>query len=183
MKNLKSMKRFVLLSLMTFVYFGMSRAATTEAEDSLEIAEITALQIDKGVFGTFDETRELSGLTFTYEGGKDSVATSASSSMSIEKAVFCTEIDNREPVGVASSFSANTDRVYLHSSVRLPKGETATIQHVWKRDGNTISTVDLEVRGPRWRTRSYKTAPASGNWTVDIVAGGNVLESVSFTIK
>lgn len=71
MKNLKEMKRFVLLTLMTFLYFGMSRAATFEVdEESLEFAEITAMQIDKAVSCTVADNRELVGFPFNFTGGK-----------------------------------------------------------------------------------------------------------------
>lgn len=73
MKNLKEMKRFVLLTLMTFLYFGMGRAATVEVdEESLEFAEIAAMQIDKAVSCTFADNREPSGFPFHFTGGKAS---------------------------------------------------------------------------------------------------------------
>ncbi|MEM6272112.1 MAG: DUF2914 domain-containing protein [Bacteroidota bacterium] len=119
------------------------------------------------------------------EARPDTTVSEAPGSLQVAQAVTCTAIDNREPVGTASTFSNDVGRIYCYSAITLPKGEISTIQHVWKLEGKVISTVELDVQGPRWRTRSYKTITPkmAGNWTVEITAGGNVLETLSFTVK
>ena len=115
----------------------------------------------------------------------DSLPAATTASISINKAMFCTAIAEREPIGIATTFTKDVGRVYLYSQIKLPKGSHATIQHVWKLEGKTICTVDLKVRGPRWRTRSYKTITPkmAGNWTVDVMTGGKLLESFDFQIQ
>ncbi len=60
-----------------------------------------------------------------------------------------------------------------------------TFTHVWMREGEEVARVDLQARGPRWRTWSTKNIPPewAGAWTVQAVdADGNVLATAEFTV-
>lgn len=106
--------------------------------------------------------------------------------MSVAKSVICSGIENREPVGIGTSFSLDVGKVWFYTRIEMPKGKSGTIKHVWKRDGKVISTVELSVKGPSFRTRSYKTITKhmKGNWTVDVVnESGNILQTDSFVIE
>ena len=110
----------------------------------------------------------------------------SSNGVSVLRSQMCTGIDGHEPVGAASSFGLDVGRIYLFTRLELPVGTSATVQHVWKLDERLMSVVDLEVRGPGFRTWSYKaiTDQAAGKWTVDVVAGnGDIVETVDFWVE
>ncbi len=105
--------------------------------------------------------------------------------VTVMKAVVCSSIENREPVGTSSSFSKDVGRVYCYSKLELAAGTSETVRHVWKHNDKTISTVELTVKGPAYRTRSYKTITSrmTGDWTVEIQnSQGDVLDTIAFTI-
>ncbi|MEM7036933.1 MAG: hypothetical protein AAF570_08145, partial [Bacteroidota bacterium] len=83
------------------------------------------------------------------EGGDSTAALG----MSVLRAATCTSIEAYEPVGEGSQFTLDVGRVYLYSKIKMPKGETGQIKHVWKLNGKVISTVELAVKGPTFRTR------------------------------
>lgn len=98
----------------------------------------------------------------------------------------CTGIDSHSPTGASSEFALAVGRVYLHTQIGMPASSSGTIQHVWKHNGKAISTVDLTVKGPSFRTWSYKTLSdkMAGNWTVDVLTGsGELLETVTFAVN
>lgn len=110
----------------------------------------------------------------------------SSEGISILNATTCTAVDEHLPSGAASEFSKEVGRVYLHTQIKMPKEQSGAIQHVWKRNGKVVSTVDLTVKGPTFRTWSYKTVTEkmTGNWTVDVqTAAGELLETVSFDVN
>ena len=110
----------------------------------------------------------------------------AAAGIHVLKARTCTGIEQYEPVGEGTEFSTEVGRVYLYTKIGMPAGETGKIKHVWKLEGKEISTVELDVRGPNFRTRSYKTITEKlkGNWTVDVLdAGGKLLETTAFVIE
>jgi hypothetical protein len=115
----------------------------------------------------------------------------STSGISLLKATTCTAIEGHLPAGAFSEsdsyrVSQEIGRVYLHTQIKMPEGQSGTLQHVWKRDGKVVSTVDLTVKGPTFRTWSYKTITQkmTGNWTVDVqTAAGEVLETVKFEVE
>lgn len=104
----------------------------------------------------------------------------------LAKAVACLGIQDREPVGTGQVFPATTPRVYCYTLVEGAT-EAQEILHVWYHGEQKVHDYALTVKGPRWRTWSYKTIyPGQrGPWRVDIVQGnsGVLLGSVSFTIQ
>lgn len=110
----------------------------------------------------------------------------SSEGISLLKAITCTAVEAHLPTGASSEFTKEVGRVYLHTQIKMPEGESGAIQHVWKRNGKVVSTVDLSVKGPTFRTWSYKTVTEkmTGNWTVDVqTAAGEVLETVPFDVN
>ena len=101
------------------------------------------------------------------------------------EAVACETIENREPLYIGEGFSLDIDKVWIYSKVKLPEGTESSIQHVYYHEGKEIQTVDLTVKGPTYRTRSYKTIQThmEGNWEVKVLdAKGNTLDTVEFMI-
>lgn len=104
--------------------------------------------------------------------------------ISVLKAVACTDIENHEPVDSASFFDINEDKVWIYSKVKLPKFHKGKIQHVYYLDGRKIQTIELDVKGPTFRTRSYKTMNENlcGDWKVEILnEAGRLLDTVEFS--
>lgn len=98
----------------------------------------------------------------------------------------CLGITDREPDAAGHSFEMKDGRVYLFSEIQAPKGEPVQIKHIWKHEGKVMSTVELDILGPTFRTWSYKTISDShkGTWTVDVVnAAGDLLDTQLFTIE
>ncbi|MBI2537226.1 MAG: DUF2914 domain-containing protein [Gemmatimonadetes bacterium] len=56
---------------------------------------------------------------------------------------------------------------------------------MWYFGDQEVARVELSIGGSPWRTWSSKTIPAeaTGSWRVDIVANGNVLKSLAFTVQ
>lgn len=113
--------------------------------------------------------------------------TSASAAVDIEllRAVACTGIESYEPVGAGSSFDREVGRVYVYSKVKMAKGERGSIKHTYYLDGKQVQSISLDVKGPTFRTRSYKTIHKGmeGDWKVEITsAGGKLLDTVTFAI-
>ena len=97
----------------------------------------------------------------------------------------CESIQAHAPVAAGNSFTTEVGKVWVYSKFELPLGEQATVTHVYYFKGKKISEVPLVVKGPSFRTNSYKTiTPAMvGPWKVEIVAeNGTVFEALEFEI-
>ncbi len=58
------------------------------------------------------------------------------------------------------------------------------IHHVWLHEGRVLQSIQLELRGPDWRTHSRKTLRAAGQWAVEARdEGGGVLARATFTCE
>lgn len=101
----------------------------------------------------------------------------------VTRAVVATQVEDREPVGEAESFPATVGTLYFYTILEGEPAET-TVEHVWLRNGEETARVPLNVQGPRWRTWSTKQVPEdwTGEWTAQVVADDEVIESVSFTV-
>ena len=77
------------------------------------------------------------------------------------------------------------ERVYFWTRVDgAPAGEHTPLHHVWIWRGREVQTIDLSLKGPAWRTWSYKTlfGGLAGDWRVEARdAEGRVLGSRAFT--
>ncbi|UCE90535.1 MAG: DUF2914 domain-containing protein [Pseudomonadota bacterium] len=92
--------------------------------------------------------------------------TAASSKGYVARAQFTTEIIDREPADQILTLGSDVDTVYFFTDLRHLDGHAVT--HRWEYRGEVVSSVDFEVKGPRWRVYSKKTlAPTLlGKWTV-----------------
>ncbi|MBI2403642.1 MAG: DUF2914 domain-containing protein [Gemmatimonadetes bacterium] len=95
-----------------------------------------------------------------------------------------TAVVDRELQGAAEMFPATVGTVYCFSRIGQTQAGT-TIEHVWYFGEEEVARVELSIGGSPWRTWSSKTIPAeaTGSWRVDIVANGNLLKSLSFTVQ
>lgn len=95
-----------------------------------------------------------------------------------------TGVEDRALQGEASSFTKDVGTLFCHTTFEGDFPETQ-VEHVWKLGGAEMARVSLKAKGPRWRTWSRKTVTAenTGEWTVDIVAGGKTLKTVSFKVE
>lgn len=107
----------------------------------------------------------------------------AIASISILKAEACYAIEGHEPLDPSSYFGLESDKVWIYSKVKMEKGAKGKIHHVYIHEGKEVQTVTLKVKGPTFRTNSYKTINANmeGDWKVEIRDdAGNVLDTVEF---
>ena len=104
---------------------------------------------------------------------------------SITRMVIAGSIEEREPVGIVNVYSASTEKVYCFLEARDIKAET-TVSFVWYHGDTKKATVELPLGvSSRWRTySSKKLGGLTGEWKVELRdAGGNVLDTVSFTVE
>ncbi len=103
--------------------------------------------------------------------------------VAVEAAAIATEIVERAPIDVGESFPYTTEKLYCYS--KITGGEAGDyVEHRWYHGDTLMATVPLTIGGSSWRTHSSKRIIRiwQGAWRVDIVHGGEVLKSLSFTI-
>ena len=99
---------------------------------------------------------------------------------------FCTDIDMEKKwcAGEGDTrFPADVGRLYCCTKI-FASGD-GKIYHNWIFEGKRVSSVELDVRRSNgYRTRSYKTIPEkyAGDWKVEVVADGEVIDTLHFTI-
>lgn len=89
------------------------------------------------------------------------------SRLSVPDSGVGTGVVNRQLQGQSDRFTEGTQIWFW---TRVMGGETGDhVRHVWFHDGRQISSVDLRLGGPHWRTQSRKTLlPDSvGRWAVE----------------
>ncbi len=92
-------------------------------------------------------------------------------------------IDSIEPLADGISADELKRRgLVAYTAIYAPAGLSQPVSHVWRRDGQVVTVVDLSpVRGGRregFRTHSRKTtfpADPAGRWTVDVMTGSGQL--------
>ena len=87
----------------------------------------------------------------------------------VVRAQFATAIDDREPVDQVVVLSPPQAEVFFFTELRNLEGRTVT--HRWEYQGQVVSRVPFEVKGPRWRVYSkYVLEPDRfGEWSVTVV--------------
>lgn len=103
----------------------------------------------------------------------------------VERDLLATAVINREPTRAPSPIPPQVGRLYYFTEV-VDAGKTTTILHIWYWQNRYISAVLLHVRGPRFRTWSYKTIPPTwtGEWRVEArTPDGTVLSSKTFVVE
>lgn len=95
-----------------------------------------------------------------------------------------TGVVDRALQGMAESFPATVGTVYCFTRIGHTQAGN-TIEHVWYFNDQEVARKELNIGGSPWRTWSSKTVPveATGNWRVDVMAGGTVIKSYSFTVQ
>jgi len=105
--------------------------------------------------------------------------------LQIANFTLCEDVQDRAPIRASTSFPAELDKIWFHTEVNLGFDVEATITHKWYYNGREVSSVDLRVKGPRWRTFSYKTVDEQmkGSWRVEVLYGGTVLAEKEFKVN
>ena len=104
--------------------------------------------------------------------------------IAVEEIQICTSVEDREPLGTDTSFDSNVERLYCFTKL-VGADEGTTIMHVWYHEDEEKATTELNVGGSPWRTWSSKAIWEGwvGKWRVEVVANGNVLKTVEFTVQ
>lgn len=111
------------------------------------------------------------------------VAAQEPAGLKVVRGVLATAIENRLPVEATAPIAANVGQLFYFTEV---EGGPATIQHVWIWKGQTVATVSLEVKSPRYRTWSSKRIQPewTGQWRIEARnSDGTVLSSHDFEIE
>ena len=104
------------------------------------------------------------------------------SGVKVEKIVVATGVTNLEPVGEGSEFPASAGTVYCWTKVSTAS-VPATIKHLWYLGDKKVFEFPLDLKFNSTRTWSRKSIKP-GDWRVDVTdEAGNVLSSISFTVK
>jgi len=83
------------------------------------------------------------------------------------------------------TFPAGTEVIWCRTRVTGADG-SATVTHVWYRDGKTMARVELKIASGSYRTvSSKKLLPEwTGRWEVKVLdEAGTVLRAESFTVE
>lgn len=103
----------------------------------------------------------------------------------VDRAAIALYVEDREPVGEDTSFAPDVGQLACFSKIVGAEGDI-TIYHVWRHGPTERAKVALSVRSSAWRTWSTKRILSgwTGDWTCEVQdEDGNVLETVSFTIR
>jgi hypothetical protein len=95
-----------------------------------------------------------------------------------------TGVMDRALQGMAESFPATVGTLYCFTKIGHTEAGT-TVEHVWYFNDQEVARKELNIGGSPWRTWSSKVIPAeaTGNWRVDVMAGGAVVKSYAFTVQ
>ncbi len=119
------------------------------------------------------------------EGTEAATRTVATGKPRVIRDVLATAVTDREPIKAPTPVPADVGRLYYFTEV-VEVGPPIIILHIWYWRDRYISTVLLEVSGPRFRTWSYKTIPPTwtGRWRVEArTPDGTVLSSKTFVVE
>ena len=100
-------------------------------------------------------------------------------------AVITTAIVDREPVDSVEAFPIQNGKLYCFTRI-IGAEDSTVVYHVWYREEQLMSRVELPVNSPDWRTWSAKRFLEDwpGNWHVEIQdANGNRLRKVDFLLR
>lgn len=100
-------------------------------------------------------------------------------------AVITTAIVDREPVDSVEAFPIQNGKLYCFTRI-IGAEDSTVVYHVWYRDDQLMSRVELPVNSSDWRTWSAKRflEDWSGKWHVEIQdADGKRLRQVDFQLR
>ncbi len=174
----------------TIIAFSLSSCSHGQEHENIEKLPVKAMSLkeEASVNTTTPDKEDLNVHAVEYGAAlmdePDTIA-SVNSEISILKSAACTEIENYEPVDPDTYFDMYEGKVWVYTKVEMPKGQKGKIQHVYYLGDKKIQTIELDVKGPTFRTRSYKTMTENlcGDWKVEILSeNGQLLDTVEFSV-
>lgn len=92
----------------------------------------------------------------------------------VVRAAFTTMMRDREPMDEISTLANDVEQIYFFTELGDMSGQRVT--HRWQHNGDVMTEVSFDVRGPRWRVWSANTlAPQLlGTWTVSVLNSSGV---------
>jgi hypothetical protein len=103
----------------------------------------------------------------------------------IADAVITTAVVDREPVDAVEAFPVQNGKLYCFTRV-VGAEEPTFVYHLWYRENQLMSRVELPVKSSSWRTWSAKNLleDGPGDWRVEIQdASGRLLQKLSFKLR
>lgn len=105
--------------------------------------------------------------------------------LEIAEAAITTAVVEREPVDSVVAFPVQNGKLYCFTRV-VGAQEPTVVYHLWYREGQLMSRVELPVKSSSWRTWSAKNLLEDwpGDWRVEIQdASGQLLQTLSFQLR
>jgi hypothetical protein len=138
----------------------------TVTSDELEPIEQTVTEEDESVQTVTSEEVEAEAQELLDSQG---IEESPVPDAYVARAMFTTAVVNREPVDQVVSLDENATEVSFFTDLRNLQGRT--VIHRWEFEGEVISEVNIQVKGPRWRAYSIKSLNPGeeGKWTVFVI--------------
>lgn len=105
----------------------------------------------------------------------------------VQRAQLTSAIENKEPVDDLGALvfgrPATIEKVFYFTHVTDMSNET--LVHRWTLNGNIVAEVELNIGSENWRTYSSKRIAPSmdGNWKVEVVHDGNIIDSHEFVYE
>ncbi len=109
---------------------------------------------------------------------------SSASVLEVLEIAIAKGIQDREAIEVADTFTVDVGKLYCWTKIAGGVDGNSVV-HRWKKDGEVIAEITLNVNASPWRTFSSKAIMPewTGNWVVEVLAGGNVLKTKAFVIQ
>lgn len=121
-----------------------------------------------------------------FDGGLEIEGTKTIGEVTLSSSSVCENIEAHAPVGEGATFSTEVGKVWVYTKFSMDKSVNSSIKHVYFYKGKLVSSISLDVKGPSFRTNSYKTITdkMAGEWKVEIQSeNGEVFETLNFTIE
>ena len=156
-------------------------AAAPEIDGSGWVQEPIPDEPEQLVIATDDQGQPgLSGTTTP--GSSDATNVAGTGPLSVSAAQVARGVENRQPVG-SGPFQKGM-KVWTWSRIANPQDTPRQIKHIYYHEGTAVHAQTLAVKGPNYRTHSYKTVGSKGSWRVDIVdEAGRVMKSLPFVVE
>ncbi len=105
------------------------------------------------------------------------------SGLTVMESALTTGVEDRQPVDKKTEFPAEVEKVFCWTKIG-DVSEPTKVVHRWKKGDEIVAEVPLNVGGSGWRVYSSKIiAPdQTGDWSVEIVDGDQVIKVLPFTI-
>lgn len=103
----------------------------------------------------------------------------------VTQMAITTAVVNREPVDSVVVYPLHDSLLYCFSRI-VAADEATVVSHVWYRNDQIISRIELPVKSSDWRTWSAKRLIEGweGDWRVEVLdADGRLLKTVEFQVR